>query len=58
MWMSQTAGLLFGTNGRVKRIEGTIDVSPKDAGKQFEIRTLFLAKGDLQISSSSIQKIQ
>lgn len=51
------SGALLGTNGHVKKIEGIVDVLPSDANKQFEIRTFFLAQGDLQVVSSSLQKV-
>lgn len=53
-----TSGALIGTKGQIRRIEGTINIPEKDAHKPFEIRTFFLAKGDLQFISSSIQKVQ
>jgi hypothetical protein len=32
-------------------------IEDQDAGKPFELRTFYLAKGDLQIISSSLQKV-
>ena len=51
------SGKLIGTFGKTQRIEGTFSIDTQDAGKPFEIRTYFLAKGDLQIVNSSLQKL-
>ena len=51
------SGKLVGTEGKTQRIEGTFDIETQDAGKPFEIRTFYLAKGDLQIVNSSLQKM-
>lgn len=51
------SGQLVGTLGQVQRIEGIVTVETQDADKPFEIRTYYLAKGDLQLISSSLQKV-
>jgi Family of unknown function (DUF6311) len=51
------SGKLVGTQGLKQRIEGVFNIDAQDAGKQFEIRTYYLAKGDLQILNSSLQKL-
>ena len=51
------SGELVGTQGKTRRLEGVVTVKPQDAGKPFEIRTYFLAKGDLQIISTALQKV-
>ncbi len=51
------SGKLIGTQGQPQRIEGVFDLDTQDSGKSFEIRTFYLAKGDLQIINSSLQKI-
>jgi hypothetical protein len=51
------SGKLVGTLGKAQRIEGTFNIEAQDAGKRFEIRTFYLAKGDLQISNTSLQKM-
>ncbi len=51
------SGQLVGTQGKAKRIEGLFTVEPQNADKFFEIRTYYLAKGDLQLISSSLQKV-
>ncbi len=51
------SGKLIGTQGKVQRIEGLFSIEAQDAGKPFEIRTFYLAKGDLQIANSSLQKL-
>jgi Family of unknown function (DUF6311) len=50
------SGKLMGTEGKVQRIEGIFNIEAKDAGKPYEIRTFYLAKGDLKLISSSLQK--
>jgi Family of unknown function (DUF6311) len=50
------SGKLIGTQGKIQRIEGIFDIEAQDAGKPFEMRTFYLAKGDLQIVNSSLQK--
>lgn len=50
-----TSGKLVGTLGKTQRIEGVFNIEAQDAGKPFEMRTYYLAKGDLQIVSSSLQ---
>ncbi len=52
-----TSGQLIGTQGQTQRIEGIFNIGTNDAGKPFEMRTYFLAKGDLQIVNSSLQKV-
>jgi hypothetical protein len=51
------SGKLIGTQGSVHRIEGIFSIDAQDAGKPFEFRTFYLAKGDLQIVNSSLQKL-
>lgn len=51
------SGQLVGTQGKTQRLEGTVTVTPQDADKSFEIRTYYLAKGDLQLISNSLQKV-
>jgi len=51
------SGKLVGTHGTPQRIEGTFNITAQDAGKSFEMRTFYLAKGDLQLISSSLQKV-
>jgi Family of unknown function (DUF6311) len=50
-------GKLMGSQGKASRIEGVFSIEPQDVGKSFELRTFFLAQGDLQVISSSVQKI-
>ena len=52
-----TSGQLIGTQGKTQRIEGVFNIEAHDAGKPFEMRTFYLAKGDLQIVNSSLQKV-
>ncbi len=52
-----TSGQLIGTQGQTQRIEGVFNIGTNDAGKPLEMRTYFLAKGDLQIINSSLQKL-
>ena len=51
------SGKLTGTQGNSQKIEGVLTIAPQDAGKPFEMRTFYLAKGDLQLISSSLQKV-
>jgi Family of unknown function (DUF6311) len=51
------SGKLIGTQGSVQRIEGIFSIDAQDAGKPFEFRTFYLAKGDLQIVNSALQKL-
>ena len=51
------SGKLTGTQGQIQRIEGDFSIEANDAGKPFEMRSYYLAKGDLQIISSSLQKV-
>jgi Family of unknown function (DUF6311) len=50
-------GKLMGSQGKANRIEGVFTIAPQDVGKSFEMRTFFLAQGDLQVISSSLRKI-
>jgi hypothetical protein len=50
-------GKIMGTQDKASRIEGTFTISPQDVGKSFELRTFYLAQGDLQVTSSSLRKI-
>jgi Family of unknown function (DUF6311) len=52
-----SSGKLMGTEGQNQKIEGIFSIEERDAGKPFELRTFYLAKGDLQIVSSSLQKL-
>lgn len=51
------AGQLTGTNGQLRRIEGELTIDATEAGKPLEIRTNYLAHGDLQLIGSSLQKM-
>jgi hypothetical protein len=51
------SGQLTGTSGQPRRMEGILNIDTTDAGKPLEIRTNYLARGDLQLISSSLQKI-
>ena len=51
------SGKLTGTQGSHQKIEGVLTITPQDAGKPFEMRTFYLAKGDLQLINSSLQKM-
>jgi hypothetical protein len=51
------SGKLVGTQGEIQRVEGIFNIDAQDAGKPFELRTFYLAKGDLQIANSSLQKM-
>jgi hypothetical protein len=46
----------MGSQGKTSRIEGGFTIEPQDVGKSFELRTFFLAQGDLQVISSSVRK--
>jgi hypothetical protein len=50
-------GKLMGSQEKTLRIEGVFTIEPQDVGKSFELRTFFLAQGDLQVISSSLRKI-
>ena len=50
-------GKLMGSQGKTSRIEGVFNIEAQDVGKSFEMRTLFLAQGDLQVISSLVKKI-
>jgi len=50
-------GELYGTVGKKQRIEGVINIAKSQSGHALEMRAQFIAKGDLQIFSTSIQKI-
>jgi Family of unknown function (DUF6311) len=50
-------GKLMGSQEKTQRIEGVFTIEPQDVGKSFELRTFFLAQGDLQVISSSLRKI-
>jgi hypothetical protein len=49
-------GKIMGSQGVSNRIEGVFVIEPEDVGKSFELRTFFLAQGDLQVISSLVQK--
>jgi hypothetical protein len=48
---------LFGSLGQTTKLEGVFSIDAEDAGKSFEMRSYYLAKGDLQIVNSSLQKL-
>jgi len=50
-------GKLMGSQNKSSRIEGVFVIEPQDMGKSFELRTFFLAQGDLQVISSLVKKI-
>jgi Family of unknown function (DUF6311) len=50
-------GKVMGSQNKKSRIEGVFNIEPQDVGKSFEMRTFFLAQGDLQVIGSSLQKI-
>ena len=50
-------GELYGTVGKKQRIEGVINIAKSQSGHALEMRTQFIAKGDLQVLSTSLQKI-
>ena len=50
-------GTLMGSQGKTTQIEGIFTIEPQDVGKSFELRTFFLAQGDLQVISSTVQKM-
>jgi Family of unknown function (DUF6311) len=50
-------GKLMGSQGKTNRIEGVFTIESQDVDKSFELRTFFLAQGDLQVISSSLRKI-
>jgi hypothetical protein len=52
-----TSGKLMGTQGKIQRIEGLFNIEAEDAGKPYELRTFYLAKGDLKLVSTSLQKM-
>jgi hypothetical protein len=49
-------GKLMGSQSKTKRIEGVFVIEPQDVGKSFELRTFYLAQGDLQVINSMVQK--
>jgi Family of unknown function (DUF6311) len=51
------SGKLVGTEGKIQRVEGIFKIEAQDAGRPFELRTFYLAKGDLKIVNSSLQKM-
>jgi hypothetical protein len=51
------SGKLAGTSGENKRIEGIFTVVPGQESMPLEIRTYFLAQGDLQLVSTSLVKL-
>ena len=51
------AGPLTGTAGQARRLQGVINIDATDAGKPLEIRTHYLAQGDLQLISTSLQQV-
>ena len=54
---SFAAGQLTGTGGQTKRLEGVFHIDAANAGKPLEIRTRYLARGDLQLLSTSLQQV-
>ena len=51
------AGPLTGTVGQARRLQGVINIDATDAGKPLEIRTHYLAQGDLQLISTTLQQV-
>ena len=51
------AGPLTGTAGQPRRLQGVLNIDATDAGKPLEIRTHYLAQGDLQLISTSLQQV-
>jgi hypothetical protein len=47
----------MGTDGQVKRIEDVLTIDASTAGKAIEVRSYFLAQGDLQLVSLVLQKV-
>jgi hypothetical protein len=52
------SGKLVGTSGVSKQIEGVLTIALGQETMALEIRTYFLANGDLQLSGTTLQKIQ
>jgi Family of unknown function (DUF6311) len=50
-------GKIMGSKDKTSRIEGVFNIEPQDIGKSFEMRTFFLAQGDLQVISSTLRKM-
>jgi Family of unknown function (DUF6311) len=51
------SGKLLGTSGVNKQIEGVLTIAPGQENLPLEIRTFFLAQGDLQLVSMSLVKL-
>jgi hypothetical protein len=51
------SGKLMGTSGATKQIEGVFAITPGQESMPLEIRTFFLAQGDLQLVSTSLVKL-
>ena len=50
-------GKLMGSDDKSQRIEGDFIIGPQDKDKSFEMRTFFLAQGDLQVVSSLLKRV-
>jgi hypothetical protein len=50
-------GKLMGSQSKSQRIEGVFTIEAENLGRSLEMRTFFLAQGDLQVISSSLRKI-
>jgi Family of unknown function (DUF6311) len=50
-------GKLMGSQSKSQRIEGVFTIEAENLGRSLEMRTFFLAQGDLQVISSSLWKI-
>jgi hypothetical protein len=51
------SGKLMGTSGTIKQLEGVINIAAGQETMPLEIRTYFLAQGDLQLVSTSLVKL-
>jgi len=51
------SGELFGTAGKKQGIEGVFNIARDQAGHALELRTKFIANHDLQLLSTSIQRL-
>lgn len=51
------SGQLLGTNGQIHSIIADFVINDTQARRPIEVRTYFLANGDLQLKSMSIQKL-
>lgn len=51
------SGKLVGTSGAIKQLDGIFTIAPGQETMPLEIRTFFLAHGDLQLVSTSLLKL-